>query len=41
MVAAGGVGEGLDGESSQRGDDDGEATAGGGDGPGRDAGAAT
>ena len=41
MVAAGGEGEGLEGESSQRGDDDGEATAGGDDAPGRDAGAAT
>ena len=39
MVAAGGEGEGLEGESSQRGDDDNEAMAGGGDGPGRDAGA--
>ena len=28
MVATGGEGEGLDGESSQRGDGDGEATAG-------------
>ena len=27
MVAAGGEGEGLEGESSQRGDDGGEATA--------------
>ena len=41
MVAARGEGEGLEGESSQRGDGDGEATAGGGDRPGRDAGAAT
>ena len=41
MVAAGGEEEGLEGESSQRGDGDGEATARGGDGPGRDAGAAT
>ena len=41
MVAVGGEGEGLEGESSQRGDGNDEVTAGGSDGPGRDAGAAT